>query len=93
MFLDYQELQFFRVFLVYLMKKRPIFTALKQMILDEIRQSNGIRPQKINFFHDFCKLSSSQRASLLDIAFKIYLYLLRETLKISLLRTHLPPFI
>ena len=43
------------MFLVFLMKKRPILTALKQMILDEIRQSNGIKPPKINFFTIFCK--------------------------------------
>ena len=38
-----------------LKKERPILTALKQMILDEIRQSNGIKSQKINFFMVFCK--------------------------------------
>ena len=72
----------------FLTKKRPILTALKQMILDEIKQSNGIKPQKIYFF-----MSSSQRNFLLEIAFTKYFYLLPETSKISLLRTDLPPFI
>ena len=39
----------------FLTKERPILTALKQMILDEIEQSNGIKPQKNNFFMIFCK--------------------------------------
>ena len=34
----------------FLTKERPILAALKQMILDEIKQSNGITPKKINFF-------------------------------------------
>ena len=34
-------------------KKHPILTALKQMFVDEIRQSNGIRPQKNQLCHDF----------------------------------------
>ena len=41
--------------MVFLTKERPILTALKQMILDEIKQSNGIKPQKIYFFMIFCK--------------------------------------
>ena len=46
---------FKRVFLVLLTKKRPILTVLKEMILDEVKGSNGIKPQKINFFIIFCK--------------------------------------
>ena len=41
--------------MVFITKERPILTVLKQMILDEIKQSNGIKPQKINFFMIFCK--------------------------------------
>jgi len=33
--------------------ENSILTALKQMILDEIKQSNCIKPQKINFFMIF----------------------------------------
>ena len=44
-----------RVFLVFVTKERPILTVLKQMILVEIKLSNGIKPQKINFFMNFCK--------------------------------------
>ena len=44
-----------RVLLFFLTRECPILTALKQMILDEIRQSNGIKSQKINFFMIFCK--------------------------------------
>ena len=35
------------VFVFFLTKKSPIFTAFKQMILDEIRQLIGIKPPKI----------------------------------------------
>ena len=55
MFLDYPNYSFLRVFLVFITKERPILTVLKQIILDEIKQSNGIKPQKINFFMIFCK--------------------------------------
>ena len=41
------------VFVFFLTKERPILTALKQMILDEIRQSNGIKSPKNQLFHDF----------------------------------------
>ena len=37
------------------MKERPILAALKQMILDEIEQSNGIKPKDIYFFMIVCK--------------------------------------
>ena len=37
------------MFLFFFTKERPILIALKQMILDEIKQSNGIKPQKIVF--------------------------------------------
>ena len=37
------------------MKECPILTAFKQTILDEIKQSNNIKPQKINFLMIFCK--------------------------------------
>ena len=43
------------MFLVFLTKERPILTALKQMSLDEIKQSNSIKPPKIYFFMIFCK--------------------------------------
>ena len=48
LFLDIKK-RFLRVFLVSLTKERPILNALKQMILDEIRQSNGIKSQKTIF--------------------------------------------
>ena len=35
------------------MKERLILNALKQMILDEINQSTGMKPPKNTFFHDF----------------------------------------
>jgi hypothetical protein len=41
------------VFGFFLTKERPILAALKQMILDEIRQLNGINSNEIYFFHDF----------------------------------------
>ena len=41
---------FLTVFLVFLAKERPIVTALSQMILDEIKQSNGIKPPKKSTF-------------------------------------------
>ena len=41
--------------MVFLTKERPILTVLKQMILYEIKQSNGIKPQQIYFFMIFCK--------------------------------------
>ena len=37
------------------MKERLILNALKQMILDEINQSTGMKPQKTLFFMIFCK--------------------------------------
>ena len=46
------------VFDFFLTKEQPILTALKQMILNEIRQSNGIKSQKINSFRIFCKFLS-----------------------------------
>ena len=52
MFLDCPKLQFLRVFFCvsfFFTKERPMLIALKQMILDEIKQSNGIKPQKIVF--------------------------------------------
>ena len=39
--------------MVFITKERPILTVLKQMILDEIKQSNGIKPQKITIFMIF----------------------------------------
>ena len=50
MFLDCQKFQFLRVILFFLTKERPILTALKQTILDEMKQSNGIKPKNISFF-------------------------------------------
>ena len=43
----------FFIFIFFFTKERTILTVLKQMILDEIKQSNSIKPQKIYFFHDF----------------------------------------
>ena len=40
------------VFLCVFTKERPILTALKQMIIDEIKQSNRIKPKKNQFFHE-----------------------------------------
>ena len=53
MFLDCQKYQFLRVFLVFVTKELHILAALQQMILDEIKQSNDIKPQEI--FMIFCK--------------------------------------
>ena len=53
MFFLLSKITALRVFLVFLTKDRPILTALKQMILDEYNQSNGVKPQKNQFFHDF----------------------------------------
>ena len=55
MFLDFQKITVFEGFLVFLTKERPILTVIKQMMLDEIKQWNGIKPQKINFFMIVCK--------------------------------------
>ena len=60
MFLDYPKYPFLRVFLVFIMKQSLILTVLKQMVLDEIKQSNDIKPQKINFFMIFCKFLSDK---------------------------------
>ena len=63
-FLEYAEGHDFRlskitdfdgVLVFFLTKERLILAALKQMILDEIKQSNGIKPQEIYFFMIFCK--------------------------------------
>ena len=43
------------MFLVFLTKESLILSALKQKILDEIKQSNGIKPLTNQTFHDFCK--------------------------------------
>ena len=43
------------MFLGFLTNERPVLTALKQMILNEIKQSNALKPQTINFFLIFCK--------------------------------------
>ena len=53
MFLDYPRQPILRVFLVFLTKECPVLTVLKQMILDEIKQPTGIKPQKNQLFHDF----------------------------------------
>ena len=42
-------------FFFFLTKEHPILAALKQMILYEIKQSNGIKPQEIYFFMIFCQ--------------------------------------
>ena len=47
-YLDYRKTSFWECFFFW-KKERPILTALKKMILYEIRQSNGIKPQKFNF--------------------------------------------
>ena len=61
-FLEYAERHVFRlskitvfegVFVFVLTKERPILAALKQMILDEIKLSNGIKPPGNPLFHDF----------------------------------------
>ena len=36
-------------------KGTPFFDCIKADDLDKIEQSNGIKPQKINFFMNFCK--------------------------------------
>ena len=62
-------------------KERPILTVLKQIILDEIKQSTGIKPEKIYFFMIFLQVSSSRRNFLVESTVKKYLYLLPETSK------------
>ena len=53
MFLDYPKQPFLGCFCFFLMRERPILTVLKQMISDEIKQSNSIKPPKNQLFHDF----------------------------------------
>ena len=60
---------FFWVF--YFTKESLILSPLKQNILDEIKQSNAIRPQKNLFFRDCWLVSSSQRKFLLESVLKI----------------------
>ena len=55
-FLEYQKHQFLRFFIFYFFWQRnALFWLQNQTILNEIKQSNGIKPQKINFFSIFCK--------------------------------------
>ena len=64
MFLDCQKKQFLRVFFgCFLTKECPILTVLKQMILDESKQSNGIKPQKSTFLMIFCNFLSHKKNS------------------------------
>ena len=49
-FLNYKK-KVFKVFFV--AKESLILSAFKQKILDEIEQSKGIKPKKINFFKIF----------------------------------------
>ena len=43
----------FESVLVFLTKESLILSALKQKIIDEFKQSNGIKPLKYLFFQDF----------------------------------------
>ena len=52
-FSNYQQKNNFRVFLVFLTKEILMLSALKQKVLDEIMQSNGIKPQKNLLFKIF----------------------------------------
>ena len=62
-FLEYTERHVFRLSKItvfeglfgFLEKERPILAALKQMIVSDINQSIGIKPQNIYFFMIFCK--------------------------------------
>ena len=93
MFLNKNKKKVFEVFLVFLTKKSLILSALKQNIVGEIKQSNGIKPPKNLLSQDFLYVFSSQRKFLVESVFINDLYLLPETYKISLLCTDLPPFI
>ena len=67
------------MFLVFVTKERPILTVLKQMILDEIKQSNGTKPPKINFFMIFCKLLPHKRTFCWKVPSKnIYTFYLKH---------------
>ena len=75
---------FFRVFLT---KESLIFSAFKQKILDEIKQSNGIKPPKNLFFKIFCKFLPHKGYVCWNVSSKIIytfytfytLYLLTDT--------------
>ena len=54
MFSNFQKNEFLTVFLVFLTKNSLILSALKQMIVGEIKLSNGIKP-KNHFLKIFCK--------------------------------------
>ena len=65
--------------MVFVTKERPILTVLKQMILDEIKQSNGTKPPKINFFMIFCKLLPHKRTFCWKVPSKnIYTFYLKH---------------
>ena len=66
-------------------------TALKQMILNEIRQSNDIKSQKKEIFHDFCKFLPHEGYFCWKVHLKvIYTFYLKHQ---KYLRTDHPPFI
>ena len=60
-FLEFSERHVFRLLKLtvfegvffFFTKERPILTALKQMNLDEIQHSKGIKPRKNQLFHEF----------------------------------------
>ena len=65
---------FLRVFLfLFFAKERLILPALNQMILDEIRQSNGIKSQKINFFMIFCTFFPHKEIFVLKCLQKLFI--------------------
>ena len=55
MFLNFKKIYFLRVFFCFFTKEVRILIALMQKILDEIKQSNGIKPPKNLLFKIFCK--------------------------------------
>ena len=60
-------------------KEHPILTVLKQMFLDEIKQSNGIKPQKLTFFMIFCKFLSHKGTFCWKVPLKnIYTFYLKH---------------
>ena len=74
-------------------KESLIMSALKQKILDKIKQSSGIiKTQKKYFLKAFCKFLHHKQNFCLKVSLKI-LYILPETSKTSLLCTDLPPYI
>ena len=61
------------MFLVFVKKERPILTVLKEMSLDEIKQSNEIKPQKFTFSWFFVTFFLTKELSVGKCLHKIFL--------------------